>query len=187
MTRLVGDLADTAQLSAGQFRVHLLPSDLSEIARQQVELARTRTADHTIILDAPSEIPITCDRDRLAQVLLNLLTNAIAHTGGGQIRVGLRLDGDQALVTVSDRGPGIPRDREDLIFEPGYRLVEDDPGGPSSGAGLGLHIARGIVGAHGGQIWVESRPGQGSTFCFALPIRPAGHDAPSAVKASIGR
>jgi two-component system, sensor histidine kinase and response regulator len=177
LARLVGDLADTAHLAAGQFPIRLSPSDLSEIARQQVELARTRTTHHTIDLEAPSELPLTCDRDRLAQVLSNLLTNAIAHTGGGTIRVGLRLDGDAALLTVSDQGPGIPRDRIELIFEPGRRFSDDDADGRSGGAGLGLHITRGIVEAHGGRIWVESSLGQGATFCIALPLTRTGHDS----------
>jgi signal transduction histidine kinase len=128
---------------------------------------------------------LVCDPDRLAQVLTNLLTNAITHTAGGEIMVRLRLDGDEALLTVSDDGRGIPQDRMDLIFEPGRQFVDHEPGGRSRGSGLGLHITKGIVEAHGGRIWVESSSGHGSTFYITLPLTPSTEAAPSEAMAGV--
>jgi PAS domain S-box-containing protein len=172
MARLVGDLADAAHLAAGQFRIHPAPCDLAEIAREQVELDRGRTERHSIRLDVLSDMPpTTCDRDRLAQVLSNLLTNAIKYAPGGEIQVRLWVEGQQARLSVSDKGPGIPPDQLAIIFEPHLRLAKDPPGSGSSGAGLGLHIAKGIIEAHHGRIWVESSQGHGATFHIALPLR----------------
>lgn len=187
LARLVGDLADTAHLTAGRFRIRHAQADLAEIARRQVELARTRTTSHTIELDAPSELPIVCDPDRLAQVLSNLLTNAVAYTVEGEIRVRLGVDQDHALLTVTDHGPGIPQDRLELIFESGHRLSQVAAAGPSQGAGLGLHIVKGLVEAHGGRVWAESPQGHGATFCIVLPLTPTGQTTAPADKALAAR
>jgi signal transduction histidine kinase len=173
MVRLVDDLADAAHLAAGRFRIQPAACDLVEVARAQVELAATRTDRHRIQLDAPHELPAECDRDRLSQVLSNLLDNAIKYTPGGRVRVHLWREADQARLSVSDQGPGVPADQTEVIFELGHRLLGDDPTGESKGTGFGLHIARGIVEAHGGRIWVESAPGQGAIFNIWLPLAPA--------------
>jgi signal transduction histidine kinase len=173
MARLVEDLADAANLAVGRFQIQLVPCDLAELAREQVELARARTDRHTIRLEAPASVPARCDRDRMAQILSNLLANAINHTEGGDIRVRLRVEGDQALLNVQDEGPGIPPDCLETIFEPHRRLPSDTPEGRPRGAGLGLHITRGIVEGHGGRIWVESTPGRGAAFNVSLPLEPA--------------
>jgi two-component system, sensor histidine kinase and response regulator len=167
LTRLVQDLADAAQLAAGLFGIRSLNCDLVQIARQQIELVEGRSDRHRIHLDAPETLPTTCDRDRLAQVLLNLLTNAINYTSGGDIQVRVWREEDQAHISVSDQGQGIPADQVETIFDAGQRLPEGD----SSGTGLGLYITRGIVEAHGGQVWVDSAD-QGAVFHVTLPIVP---------------
>jgi signal transduction histidine kinase len=108
----------------------------------------------------------------VAQVLSNLLTNAIKYAVDGDIQVRVWQEGQEARFSVQDEGPGIAPDLAEAIFEPGRRVVN---GGSedSKGAGLGLHIARGIVEAHHGRIWVESGPGRGTAFHVALPIAPA--------------
>jgi signal transduction histidine kinase len=173
MARLAEDLADAAYLAAGRFRIRSVVCDLVEIAREQVELVGAGSDRHTIQLEAPYELPTECDRDRLGQVLSNLLANAVTHTSGGQIRVRLWCEADQARLSVSDDGPGIPPDQAEAIFEPGRRITNGASQGRSKGTGLGLHIARGIVEAHGGRIWVEASPGGGATFNVALPLVPA--------------
>ena len=173
MARLVEDLADAAHLAAGQFQIQPVSCDLAEIAREQVDLARARIERHTLHLDAPPEnVPTMCDHDRIAQVLSNLLTNAINYTTHGEIRVRLWVEGEQARLTISDEGPGIPPDGLDVIFEPHRRLASNGDGDEPKGAGLGLHIAKGIVEAHGGRIWVESAEGHGATFSLSLPLAP---------------
>ena len=173
MARLVKDLADAAHLAAGRFQIQPAPCDLAEIAREQVDLARARIERHTLLLDAPPDVVLAmCDHDRIAQVLSNLLANAINYTTDGEIRVRLWVEGEQARLAVSDEGPGIPPDRLDVIFEPHRRLASNGADDEPKGAGLGLHIAKGIVEAHGGRIWVESAEGHGATFSLSLPLAP---------------
>jgi two-component system, sensor histidine kinase and response regulator len=171
MARLVNDLTDTVGPVASRFHVKLAPYDLVNIVRDQVDLFRTQTEQHAIHLDTPAQLPMVCDRDRLAQVLSNLLTNAIKYTPGGEIRVRLWQEEAEARLSVSDDGPGIPTDQAELIFELGQRLMNGDPSHvQSTGTGLGLYIARGIIEAHGGRIWLESEPGRGTTFYVLLPL-----------------
>jgi signal transduction histidine kinase len=169
--RLVQDLADASHLALGGFRVQPGACDLAELVREQVDLARITTDQHTFRVDAPPQaVPTMCDRDRVAQVLSNLLGNAIKYTPGGEIRVSLRVDEGRAVLAVGDQGPGIPPERLEAIFEPGVRLGGSAARGKPKGSGLGLYIARGIVAAHGGQIWAESTAGHGATFTVSLPL-----------------
>ncbi|HEY3107810.1 MAG TPA: hybrid sensor histidine kinase/response regulator, partial [Chloroflexota bacterium] len=154
LARLVGDLADAEQRATGRFRVETRPSDLVEIVRAQVDLARAQTDHHTISAHLPGgPVRAECDPDRLAQVIANLLANAIRYAPGGEIRLRLAAEDGQAWLSVSDDGPGIPAERRSQVFEPGVRLTEVGSG-RIRGAGLGLHIARAIVDAHGGRIWI---------------------------------
>lgn len=170
LRRLVQDLADAARLAAGRFHVEPTQCDLAEIAREQVELAKARTSRHTITLEVPPSLPpVRCDRDRVAQVLSNLIGNAMKYAPGGRIAVRLRAQSGCVCASVSDEGPGIPPQEIETIFRPYVRLRQSaEP--EMGGSGLGLYIARGIVEAHGGRIWVESAPGKGTTFTFCLPV-----------------
>ena len=104
----------------------------------------------------------------IEQVLINLLENAIKYTPkGSAIELSARMRRRAVVVEVADRGPGIPAEHVDKIFEKFYRLPREREGG---GAGLGLAICRGIVEAHGGRIWVENREGGGAVFRFTIPI-----------------
>lgn len=172
LIRLVQDLADASHLATGRFEIHPTTCDLADIVRKQVELARDSSERHAITCDVPDHVPAVADRDRIAQLLSNLLTNAIKYTLGGTIRVGLRVEREQASLTVEDEGPGIPAEQREAVFVPGVRLASDD-GGESNGTGLGLFIAKGIVEAHGGRIWVDSgASSQGAVFSVSLPLTP---------------
>lgn len=174
LKRLVQDLADVARLAAGRFRVYPAECDLVEIVREQVELAQLNAKQHAFCIEAPAgAIAVRCDRDRVVQVISNLLTNAIKYTPDGKIRVSLRVDGGEAAICVSDEGPGIPRDRLQAIFEPDVRLARPEAGREATGAGLGLYISKGIAEAHNGRIWAESEEGHGSTFTLCLPLTQA--------------
>jgi two-component system, sensor histidine kinase and response regulator len=174
ISRLVEDLVATAGADAHRLAVQPVPCDLVEIAREQVELARVRSDRHEILLEAPcQQLAITCDRDRLAEVVSNLLTNAISHTEGGRICVRIGLAGREARLTVSDEGLGVPAEQAARIFEPRVRLSAGKDADSGGGAGLGLYIARQIVEAHGGRIWLESESGSGATFNVSLPMLPA--------------
>jgi two-component system, sensor histidine kinase and response regulator len=188
MARLVHDLADSGLLATSEFDIQLARCDLLDIAREQAELVRVTTDRHSIEVDAPAGAMLAvCDRDRVAQLLANLLSNAVKYTPGGEIRVRVWAEGKEALLSVSDQGPGIPEDRLDTIFEPHVRLANDSVGGDPDGAGLGLHIAKGIVEAHGGRIWAESAPGRGATFGVSLPLAPTGLPRRSEAPASAER
>jgi signal transduction histidine kinase len=173
MSRLVQDLVDTRKAATDQFTVRPATCDLVTLTREQVELARTRTDRHEITLStAQDQLAVVCDRDRVAQVIANLLTNAISHTAGGQVSVRVWLDGDQACISVSDEGPGIPADQLQAIFEPRVRLAEGSSDDEADGHGLGLYIARRIIEAHGGRMWADSHVGRGVTFNVCLPQAP---------------
>jgi signal transduction histidine kinase len=169
LTRLIADLGDASRLETGRFRIEADECDLAALVREQVELARAQAPGRVIRPRIPADpFLVVCDRHRIGQVLWNLITNALKYAPSGPIQVTLRADGGGASFSVSDRGPGIPPQRLESIFEPHVRL-SDDPSGAPKGHGLGLHIARGIVQAHGGRIWAEGRAGRGVTFNVWLP------------------
>jgi signal transduction histidine kinase len=172
LTRLVQDLFDATRLAAGRFEVRLTNCDLAAIVREQVDLAGGMSDLHTIRLELEEGVfAARCDRDRIAQVLSNVLTNSTKYTPGGTVRVQLRADAVRAVIRVIDEGPGIPPDRLEAIFEPHVRLVGTEAGS-KNGSGLGLYIARGIVEAHGGQIWADNAEGGGAVFVISLPLAP---------------
>jgi two-component system, sensor histidine kinase and response regulator len=186
MARLVEDLLDNREQAPSGFSLQLGAGDLVSIAREQVEIAAARSKSHAFVLEAPEHLAITCDRERVAQVFANLLGNATAYAPGGEIRVRVWRDGPNAHFSVGDRGPGIPQDSLEIIFEPGVRLqARTNPPGPAE-AGLGLSIVRAIVEAHAGRIWAESAPGEGAVFTVALPIRARSH-APASVSRRAAR
>jgi signal transduction histidine kinase len=167
MRRLVHDLVDVASIDAGGLSVRPARNDAGEIAAEAVDGLRGRALDRGIALDldARHAPPVHCDRDRVLQVLENLVANAIQVTeGGGRITVSVWSTGEEIIFRVRDRGPGVPGEDQPHIFERWYRGRARYPG-----SGLGLAIAKAIVTAHGGSIWVESREGEGAAFSFALP------------------
>jgi signal transduction histidine kinase len=120
----------------------------------------------------PADLPAAwADERRVRQVALNLMNNAVKYSpGGSTIRVSAAVVGDALEVRVVDEGEGIPPDKLEEVFEP-FRQVDMTYRGAQRGTGLGLAICRGLIGLHGGRIWAESAGrGQGSSFCFTLPI-----------------
>lgn len=170
LARLAEDLADATQIVTGRFRIRPGACDVVEVIREQVELARSRAASRAIHLDSPPSLRLVCDRDRLAQVASNLLTNAIKYAPEGHIDVQIRREGDQLALSVRDRGPGIPLEQAERIFQPDIRLGDAEIPASAEGRGFGLHIAKAIVEAHGGRVWVEPPEGGGARFCVHLPL-----------------
>jgi signal transduction histidine kinase len=116
---------------------------------------------------------VTGDADRLVQVVINLLSNAVKFTRSGSVRCSVAPADGEVIVAVADTGSGIPAADHARVFEPFRQSTSDTlPDGPK-GTGLGLPISRQIVAAHGGRLWLESEPGIGSTFWFAIPAAPA--------------
>ena len=175
LERLVNDLLDVSRLETGRLELQRETVDLVAVVRETVEAARALSPAHRISVEAPDR-PLMGEFDyhRLAQILQNLLSNAVRYSpAGSTIRVSVTDLGDAAQIAVSDQGPGIPPEALARIFERFYRAEAAAVSQPQ-GLGLGLYIARGLVEAHGGRVWAESTAGQGSTFYVRLPYgRPA--------------
>jgi two-component system OmpR family sensor kinase/two-component system sensor histidine kinase BaeS len=173
LARLVEDLRLLALADAGELRLHKVPLDLRGLLREAVEAHRPRAVEHRVALtlEAPRALPLVLgDRDRLAQVVGNLLDNALRYVseGGEQVVVRVGQQEREVAVSVVDDGPGVPPEDLPRLFE---RLWRGDVSRTraTGGSGLGLAIARHIVEAHGGRIWAEPTSGGGLTVTFALP------------------
>lgn len=169
LNHLIEDLLDAARIEAGALELKMSYMQLDDIAESTVEALRPIERDHMFALDFPSDFPVVRgDSERLRQVLRNLLSNAVKYSPPDSlIRVGGHVEPDRVVVSVSDEGPGIPLDEQDHLFERFSRGA--DAQDKTSGAGLGLYLSKAIVEAHDGEIWVESAPGQGTTFYVSLP------------------
>ncbi len=167
---LVGDLLDIARIRSGKLDLRPERFDLGGLVEETLEslgeqLAR---AGNTVAFSKAEGICLHADRGRIEQVVTNLLSNAAKYAPGTRIEVTVRTTGDQAILEVSDRGPGIPEDQQRRVFDRFERL---DPGA-SSGLGLGLFIVKEIVEAHRGDVSLRSAPGEGATFQATLPLAP---------------
>ncbi len=170
MSRLVSDLLMLARADAG-LQLHCEPLDLAQLAHDVSEQLQPLAEANQLQLDvcAPAAVPIVADEDRLLQVFFNLVENALKYTPrGGCISLACRTEGTNALLTVSDTGPGIPSDALPHIFDRFYR-VDESRQRVRGGEGLGLAIVRTLVEAHGGTIAVQSDVGAGATFQVSLP------------------
>ncbi len=172
LSRLVDDLRELALADAGQLRLSLRPTSLSQVILDSVGNLAPGAEARGVSLTArlPDSLPLVqCDPDRVSQILRNLLINALLHTpDGGSITVNARSANGMVEVAVADTGCGIARENLQRIFERFWRA--DPARSRMGGSGLGLSIAQSLVVAQGGRIWVESAPGQGSTFRFTLPV-----------------
>jgi heavy metal sensor kinase len=169
MTRLVGDLLLLAQADSGRLPLIEEPVELGTLALEVFRQARVLAGEVQLKLGAIDAVRVMGDSDRLKQLMLNLITNAIKYTpAGGSVAISVSHEAGYALLQVSDTGIGIPKEDLPLIFDRFYR-VDKARDRQKGGAGLGLSIARWIAEAHRGRIWAESEPGQGTTFYVQLP------------------
>jgi signal transduction histidine kinase len=170
MTRLVNDLLDTASIEAGRLAITPEPSDVGKLVSDTVEAFAPVAEASDIALDAALPAPpltATLDGHRIQQVLANLISNAIKFTpAGGRVSIRTRTKANRLQFVVSDTGVGIPESEKAAIFERFHQATRD-----RRGFGLGLHISKCIVEAHGGRIWAESGV-IGSTFYVELPVAP---------------
>jgi Na+/proline symporter/nitrogen-specific signal transduction histidine kinase len=180
LTRLINQVLDLSKIESGNAEWHSTEIDMREVVEDSVAAVSQLFKDSNIELDVrmPNEVPpIVADRDRLMQVMLNLLSNAakFCERPGGRVVVGLARDGSFLRVDVSDNGVGISQADQDVIFDK-FRQVGDTLTQKPKGSGLGLAISRQIIDHFGGRLWVKSRLGEGSTFSFTVPLespRPA--------------
>jgi two-component system phosphate regulon sensor histidine kinase PhoR len=176
LVQMVSELLDLSRIESGGALGPLEPVDLGALAEASVGRLRL-FADRqrvTLATDVSGPLPaVRGDEDRLGQVMINLLHNAVKFSpDGGEVRVSVGTDatGDQVVVAVADHGVGIPRSAQARIFERFYKVDRARVRGEAGGTGLGLAIARHILEQHGGRIWVESTEGVGSIFSFSLPV-----------------
>ena len=173
LARLVEDLRLLALADAGQLDLHMAPLAPVTFLRKTVEVHQIQAQKRkvSLTLEMPPSLPLVlADRDRLAQVMGNLLGNALRYVSwGGHIVVQVTEQEQEIIVSVADDGPGIPSDDLPHLFERFWR-GDQARRQATGGSGLGLAIARSLVEAHGGRIWAESVEEQGSTFAFALPV-----------------
>jgi two-component system phosphate regulon sensor histidine kinase PhoR len=167
---MASELSELSRIESGDSPLKLKPLDVTEVARRVVERLRPQAerAQLELILDMPANLPpVMGDEDRVEQVLVNVIHNAIKFTPPkGKITISSLVEDDHVLISVSDTGIGIPADDLPRIFERFYKVDQARSGG---GTGLGLAIAKHIVQAHGGRIWAESEEGKGTTVAFSLP------------------
>lgn len=166
---LVRDLLDTTKIADGHLQLHVEQFNLNELITGRLEELQRFSEKHELVFRQSSIKPITADRERIGQVLTNLITNAIKYSpSGGKITVSTEPDRGGIRVSVADQGIGIAGDVKHKVFDRFYRVsnpkMETFPG-----MGLGLYISAGIIKRHGGTIAVDSEPGKGSTFYFTLP------------------
>jgi signal transduction histidine kinase len=176
---MVNDLLDVARLEAGRAVLQLTtmrPDEfITEGARSLAPIAVESGID--LAVEVRHHLPeVSGDGERLRRVVMNLVGNALKHTpSGGQVAVSAEESGDgrELHVVLSDTGEGIPKDQQERIFDR-FAVVEGREARGRASTGLGLTFCKMVVEAHGGRIWVESEPGEGATFRFALPLQPEG-------------
>ncbi len=175
LIRMTSDFLDLARLESGRSHLDITAFDVKKLIIESIDVVRQQAIDKNVNIDIHGEqLVASGDRGKIKQVLLNLFTNAIKYNReGGNINVGIQqVQGRDKLMTeisVADSGYGISKENQKNMFQKFYRVA--DTSGYTQGTGLGLAIAKHIVEAHGGNIWLESEQGVGSTFFVTLPIR----------------
>ncbi|MEK7324020.1 MAG: ATP-binding protein, partial [Chloroflexota bacterium] len=172
LNRLVDDLRELSLAEAGQLRLNLQATDVRALLQTAASFAPVAEAqDLSLAVEMNDGLPlVNTDPDRLAQVIRNLLSNALRHTpGGGKVTVSASTEKKMIRVVVADTGDGIPADELPYVFDRFYR-GDKSRARASGGSGLGLAIAKTWVAAMGGEIGVESEPGRGSRFWFTVPV-----------------
>jgi signal transduction histidine kinase len=174
LTQLINNILDFSRIEAGRKEYRFVRADLAAVVRDVVDAYRFQIEQHgfTLSVDVAEDLPeMELDPEAMSQALINLLNNAIKYSPDEKaIAVSVRRGGDRVLVSVRDRGIGIPKAEQRRIFEKFYR-VETSVVHTTKGSGLGLALVQHITEAHGGKVEVESAPGVGSTFTLSLPVR----------------
>ena len=183
LTTLIADLLDITKIESGKLLFHPSVFDFNELIKEIAEEMQHTTTKHSIVLHLSSSVTLYADRDRIGQVLINLLTNAIKYSPAADTITVKTVHQDEAIITsVQDYGIGIPSEKQQHIFERFFR-VEGETQIIYPGLGLGLYISAEFVKRHNGSIWVESEEGKGTTFSFSLPLAHPPEEEISATQA----
>lgn len=172
LNRLVENLLDMSRIEGGALRPEKDWYPIDELLRDVLDRLHSSLRQRRVSLDVPYNLPpVPLDYLMIDQVLTNLLENALRYTpAGSPLEIAVRANTSEILVSIADRGPGIPLDDLERIFDKFYRVL--DRSRDAAGSGLGLSVCRGLIEAHGGRIWVKNRSGGGALFCFTLPLHP---------------
>jgi signal transduction histidine kinase len=179
LTSLISDLLNISRMQSGKLALRAEPVDLDSLIDETVEAVQATTSTHRLLIEGRTGTRVLGDKDRLGQVFVNLLTNAIKYSPrADKVIVRLLREGDpeQAIVSVQDFGIGIDKTHHEKIFERFYQVTDPEEK-TYPGLGIGLYISREIVARHHGHMWVESSKGKGSTFFVALPLMRADQPA----------
>lgn len=180
LSRLLDDLLEVQRLESDTVRLDLQPRDLALTVRNCVRVfeAMAESKSMSLTLKGPASLPpVEADTDKIAQVLNNLISNALKYTQpGGAVVVSTEVRGTEVILHVADNGPGIPRDKWDQIFDR-FSQLSDPNTSEIAGVGLGLYIVKRIIEDHGGKVWVDSEVGRGTAFYVSLPTKAAHESA----------
>ena len=171
LVRLISDLLNVSRLERGlPLHLNYATVNIAALVEKCISFQRSYSDKHQLVTDIPESLPqIEVDKDKLDQIITNLISNAIKYSpNGGTITTRVRDEGDKLRFSVSDQGLGIPTEHMDKVFQRFHRVHSGDSQ-RVSGTGIGLFLVKNLVQAHGGAIWVESEMGKGSTFFFTLP------------------
>jgi signal transduction histidine kinase len=172
LTNLIGELLDVTKIRTGKLPFHPVEFSLNDLVSEVVEEIQRTTSQHTIRMELERSGILYCDRERISQVITNLLTNAIKYSPNADtVLIKTVTQRNRVTLSVQDFGIGIPPENLDKIFGQFYQ-VTNTHSHSLSGLGLGLYISAEIITRENGRIWVESTPGKGSTFYVALPLKP---------------
>lgn len=170
---LVKNLLDAEKMETGTIDIVPAETSIGSIINKAVITADGAKDRPTVTIETDiTNDAITADEDRIVQVLINLISNAIKYSPENSVvRVVGGIEGLSAKFQVIDSGPGVPKEMQHIVFER-YRQLEQQKSTKRKGFGLGLAICKSLVEKHGGKIWVDSQPGKGSKFCFTIPLSP---------------
>lgn len=170
---LINDVLDLSRIEEGKIDLQAERVSLAGLVHEVVETLKPLATEKEIVIRATipeSSLLVWADRDKITQILTNLIGNAVKFIStGGRVAVSAIIDGEWVRVSVADNGPGIPLEEKDRVFDKFYQVAEVG-GAKPKGTGLGLAISKALVELHGGKIWLESELNRGSTFHFTLPI-----------------
>ena len=177
LSHMLGNLLELSRIQADRLLLHAEATNAKKVIQNIVERVKHQYSSRQLVVDLPKKLPsVYADELRLERILYNLLENAVKYSPqGGEIRISARPEEEHLVIGVSDQGSGISPSDQAKLFEPFQRLEESRSDGVG-GVGLGLLVCRRLVEAHGGQIWVESELGRGSTLFFTIPLS---HGLPS--------
>lgn len=184
LSKMVNDILDLSQTEMGCLTLRREWTDLAEVTDAALTTVRPLMEKKrlTLQINMPIDLPqVYCDRTRISQVILNLVSNAARFTDQGGITVSARRQEQHVIISVTDTGPGVLPEDSERIFEP-FCQGRGNPWREQKGSGLGLSISRQFVELHGGQMWLDSEPGVGSAFSFKLPISPPASPSSTAAR-----